>query len=328
MDISSQEQPKTVSEQFQKITGKKVGRVRLTENSVLVRIHLGHVGRSKTIRQQDVAIDSEGNVLKVHKELLRSKEIKAINKLDIGIRKYVYARALKPGTFGAGIYFLGIGMADSFEKQMREFAAERRRLVADLCNRYDPIIASDKEVLSRIMVGGTERNLFDSKDYLSVEAMRKKFEMTWQYLSLIPPKSLEAVSEDLYLQAEAQMKKEIADATDVVRYALRKEMQEFVTWAASRLSPNQPGEKKVITSKMTGKINEFLELIQARNITGDVELSELVSKARLIMMGVNAEAIRGSEDLRTTLAAGFNDIKSTIDTWAIEEPSRDIDLDF
>ena len=317
----------TIATQVTELTGKAVRRVRLTENSVLVRVHLGNLGVNKSVNALDISVSSEEDLIKVHKRLLKSPELNELSKLDAQIRKFIYSRILKPGTFGSGIYFLGLALAKDFEAQMRLFKDQRQALVDTICLRYDRLISEDKEKLSAVKVGDQAVDCFNDSDYPPVETVRKRFEMTWQYLALIPPKSLEAVSEDLYLQAKDQMQKEIEDATEAVRYALRAEVKQFVDWCIERLNPNAPGQKKVITTKMTNRVTEFLELFSGRDITNDFELKALVDKARVIMMGVTAEGLRASEDLRTTLKSGFGDIKSILDTWVIDQADRAIEVD-
>jgi hypothetical protein len=151
--------------------------------------------------------------------------------------------------------------------------------------------------------------------------------LDWSYHALSAPKSLEAVSEDLYRKAESDIQAQIFDATEAVRLALRGEMKEMVDWAVDRLTAKDDGKQKSFKKAGLAKLREFLDLFGDRNITGDQDLALLVEQAKGLISGIDVSSLRKDEPVRESIKAGFEKIKETVDTWVIDAPGRVIDLD-
>jgi hypothetical protein len=311
--------PKTASQRIADITGKTPKKITLLDNSVCCRVKLSKFGTQRKVSNDAVEVDADLALINVSKKLLDSPEMTAIVKFDGETKGWIYAHCLK-SFLDEGMYFV------SLNTEMKRRALQRAVLVENLCDAYEQIREKDRQRL---------RATFRDTDYVRVERLREAFRMSWQYLALTAPKSLEAVSEDLYKEAEAKINAEIADATVAVRYALREEMKKLTDWAIDRLQPDTNGKKKIFRSKskdgkeigFTAKFNEFLACFQGRNITEDIELQQLVEKARAVLAGVDGEALRNSEAQRESVRTGFESIKSTLDTLVADDPIRQITVD-
>jgi hypothetical protein len=328
----------TVGQKVQSITGQKPERIRLTDNAVLVRISFGRAGTQKTVKPSEVLMQTEGNV-KLHKKLLNSPELKALERHDKRVKSYIDSRTNKPASSKKGIReglrFLGISLIMEFDGAMRKYARERKALVDKLCDAYDNIKKSDKDRLTVRLVDNELISVYRDSDYLPVEKFREQFDLCWQYVELVPPRSLSAVSEDLLKEAEQQLRKQIEEDADAIRMALRIEMKTLVDWAIDRLTPGPDGKRKMFKTKnkdgsergFTARLNDFLGVFEGRNITNDVELAEIVKQARDIMSGVKVDDLKDSEPLRDTLRGQFGDIKTVLDRWVEDAPIRKIELE-
>jgi hypothetical protein len=323
--METQTLPKTVSQQVAELTGKTPQKVRIFDKACCVRVKFNKVGTSRKIPSGAVETDSDRDLIRVSKTLYDSSEMKAVKKFDGEIRAWIYSRCLS-SYIDDGLYFISLQSLKDFDEQMKKFEVQRAALVESLVAASERIIDQDKNRL---------RSNFRESDYKSPDALRKAFSLYWRYVSFVAPKSLEAVSEDLYKKAQDQINADIADATAMVRYALREEMKSLVDWTVNRLTPDEGGKKKIFRSKtkegeeigFTAKMKDFLSCFQGRNITEDAELQQLVQKAQALMAGVDPEKLRTSDMDRDYVRAGFEELKAELDTMVKDAPLRAIEVD-
>jgi hypothetical protein len=324
---------KSLSSQVEQVTGQKVTKIRLTDNAVLVRVSFGRVGTQKKVSPDEIAVETEGNV-KIQKRLLDSKEMKAIDRYDAQVKQYIAARTNRPKTRGRGregLRFVGIKLVAEFDAKMKEFMRGRNEHVQNLKRAYAGIIENDRERLF-VMNNGVKQSIFRASDYLPVDSFEEEFQFTCEYLELVAPRSMRAVSEDLYKQVEANIQRQAEEDMDAMRVALRVEFSSLVDWAINRLTPGENGKKKVFKVKgkdgadigFAARLNDFISVFEGRDLSGDSELGVVIQKAREIMSGVDPKDLRSSEALRDSLRDQFSDIKTILDPWVVEEPSRKI----
>jgi len=338
--------PQTASTQVEQLTGKKPRRITILDTAVCVRVKFGRIGTSRKVKKtssitQEIdqetgethevekkvfTVDAEEKLIRVSKKLLDSPEMDALNQLDSEIRKYIRSRVLESGI-DDGLYWISLKkeVIDEFETQMKAYFTRIVELVNNLAEAYEGIVQTDQERL---------RGAFDPEDYLTPAEVKDKFRMTWQYITFTTPRSLEAVSEELYRKAQEDLNITIQLAQDAVQLALRTEMAELVDWAIDRLSPGENGKRKILRSKTkTGeeiglikRLHEFFGTFSGRNITNDYELQNLVSKAEAIMTGVDVDALKKSDSLRDSVMQSFAELKSELEPLIVEAPNRDIDV--
>jgi hypothetical protein len=329
----------TVAQQVQEATGQKPKKITIQDAAVCVRIKFGKVGTSrkvanKTIVTQDkngedvetkvVTVDADAELIKVSKTLLSSPEMDAINSFYAEVRKWVRLR-VNASKIDEGLFWLGLRLIKEFDDQMKTYSAQLEPLLDNLAEAYEGIIEADRARL---------RTAFEEDDYPAPDKVREAFKIDWYYIQFDTPRSLQAVSEEIYQKAQDDMNRTIQTAQSAVQLALRYEMAELADWAIDRLSPGKDGKRKILRTKtksgeeigLTAKLHQFFETFQGRNITSDAELQGLVSKAEAVMTGVDGDSLKGSDSLRDTLRQTFTEIKAELEPLISDAPSRAIEV--
>lgn len=338
MSINTQEP--TVSQQVKELTGRTARRVSILDSAVCVRVKFGRIGTSRKVKNtttltkneetgeevetKTFTIDAQEDLINVGKKLLQSPEMDAINKFYGEVRKYIKSR-VNQSNIDDGLYWLGLSSIREFEDKMNSFLLQLDPLLGNLSEAFEGIVQEDAARL---------RSAFNAEDYPAPDKVKEAFLITWQYISFTTPRSLEAVSEELYKKAQNDLNVTIQMAQDAVQLALRSEMAQLVNWAIDRLSPGEGGKRKILRTKtktgeeigLTAKLHQFFETFQGRNITSDTELQALVGKAEALMTGVDGDALKASDTLRESLRQSFSELKSELEPLVSDQPIRSIEI--
>ena len=333
-------QEPTVSQRVQGLTGRRATRVSILDSAVCVRVKFGKIGTSRKVKNTTtlvkneetgeetetkvVTVDAEEDLIKISKKLLDSPEMDAINKFYGEVRKYIKSR-VNASNIDDGLYWLGLSSIREFEDRMNGFLGELNPLLDKLCEAFEGIVQEDSTRL---------RGAFDPADYPAADRVREAFIIKWQYIAFTTPRSLEAVSEELFKKAQEDLNVTIQMAQEAVQLALRSEMAQLVDWAIERLSPGEDGKRKILRTKtktgeeigLTAKLHSFFETFQGRNITSDVELQALVGKAEALMTGVDGDALKASDTLRESLRQSFSELKAELEPLVADQPIRSIEV--
>lgn len=104
---------------------------------------------------------------------------------------------------------------------------------------------------------------------------------------------------------------------------LRTHLSEMVNHVVGRLrQPVEGGKPKVFKNTQVTNLTSFLDTFDASNLTDDTELAEVVARARGLLGGIDAQTLRTSDALRSSLCTGFSELKGTLDNLVIAYPMR------
>lgn len=299
-------------------TQRSVRKAVLLDNAVLVKLTFRSYGTSRKVSTSQVEVGAaDKRLLKVSKKILDSPECDAITKLDGQIRTWVYSQVL-PSQFIDGCHFVPLVSVERINDRLEDYRAERDVAVTVLCDALERLIEQDRERLGP---------LFNAGDYPTVEEIQRAYSLEWSYMALDAPKSLQAVSEEMYLAAKQKMELNIAEATDAVRSVLRAQFKELVDHLVDRLTPAPDGTKKIFRNSLTENVNAFLDSFGDRNITEDAELARLVEDARKLLGGEDAESLRSQDYVREAVRSGFSQVQDKLDELIVNEPTRRILVD-
>ena len=91
-----------------------------------------------------------------------------------------------------------------------------------------------------------------------------------------------------------------------------------------RLKPDTDGRPKTFKESSVGKMQQFLETFDARNITDDAQLKVLVERARSLVVKADAEMLRTDDSVRDYVRTGFETIKNLLDPMVVRKKHRSI----
>ena len=185
--------------------------------------------------------------------------------------------------------------------------------VDKFCDQYEEARESARENLG---------DLFSEADYPI--NIRSRFGFEWQYLTLDVPGKAGILTPEIYEREKAKFEAMMEETRELAMGALRQEFADHVGHIVERLTRSEDGRPKVFKNCMVEKIQGYLDVFDARNLFGDEQLAELVSKAKAIIAGVSPESIRENIWLKNGIAEGMGKIKQAIDGAIIDLPRRKV----
>jgi hypothetical protein len=165
---------------------------------------------------------------------------------------------------------------------------------------------------------------FREKDYPEGSELPKLFGFDWNWIAFSVPENLPA---ELRKAEEAKLQKKFEDAEEQILLALRTGFQKLIDHAIERLTTSAGEKPKKFDDTTVTNITGFIETFNARNLLNDRELESLVERAKTVLTGVTPQDLRTAPAVRETVAAQFEQIKSTLDGMIVATPGRKFELD-
>lgn len=286
----------------------------IMDRAVCLSVELHGLGTKRKVNSSRVDTDADRAMIHVSKDILESKALADVKRLDGEIRSYINSRCL-PSLFRAGVYLLPVDLIEQVDGRLEEFAAQRAELVEQFITEYQH--ARDA---ARARLG----SLYDDRDYPGITEVREAFSMETRYIAFNTPSNLKDIAPAIWRRETEKAKAAVESAAEEIRQVLRAAMADLVDHMVERLSPKADGSQKVFRDTLVGNLREFLETFQARNITDDGDLAAIVQQARACLGGASPEALRQSPSVREKVRAGFESIKNNLDTMLVDKPRRRI----
>lgn len=282
----------------------------LNKTSVLLLMRLCKPGNRRKVNSGMVEVDADKKVISVNKLLLECKELSNIGTLDGQIRNWVYIRALPSGVLKEGVYRLPVKLVDEVDQGLKDFNDQRRTLIEAFLDVYPTKVEAARARL---------RALYNAADYPPASQVREDFDFQWRYLTLDVP---ETISNLLIREQREKATQDLAAEMDEIRLALRSSFNDLVNHAAAALTTGNDGKPKVFRDSLVNNMEQFFTYFEAKNLTGDEELADLVQRARGIMHGVTPDDLRNDLSLRQTVQRTMEQVKQTISEGTMLKPSR------
>lgn len=252
----------------------------------------------------------------LRKQLIVSPEYDAIKSYFGELRAWIYSQTV-PSFFKEGFQLASLEAVEPIEKRMRRAVTqELPELVKKLVAVYPAQVEEARSVLEPV-------GQWNARDYPSAAELPGMFEILWNWIAFVTPAGLPP---ELRAAEQGKLEKQMADAADQITQALRVGMAELIQHAQERLTPGADGKQKIFRDSVIGNISDFMETFNQRNITNDVELAQLVAKAREVLQGVTPQKLRESGGLKEKVIGGFSEIKAQLDTMIVTKPARLFDL--
>lgn len=282
----------------------------LVDKTVFLKVRFGRLGNTRKVSENVLTTDANHDLLKVTKTLLESKEFDAIRTADSKMTAYLNNVCL---PFDAGVKLLPIGLIEIVQKRMQLHKTERAELVSAFVAVYPDLC---KSATSRL------GSLYNPGDYPPVQALASMFVFEWQYVTIGIPGQLKGISAGLFQAEQEKMQATMAEAASEITSVMRQTLLEMVSHLQDRLADDGSGKKKIFRDSAVKNLQEFLHLFDMRNVTDDKQLAELVAKAKTLLTGTNAEALRNSDVFRSKVHAGMADVAASLATLVEVKPGR------
>jgi hypothetical protein len=275
--------------------------VDLARKTVCIKVRISTMGNTRKVSTSQIEADADKDLLRVSKHLLDSAELKAIGRFDGEIRRFLYGICL---PFEIGIHLLPVAALEVVEERLRQFLTDRAELVKAFLAAY-PSLCQD--AAKRL------RGLYNPADYPPVDDAAREFGFSWQYVSFGVPDQLKGISQEVWEQEREKAAQRMAEASSEIQQVLRQSMADLVAHMAERLKEGADGKPLKFKQSTVSNLVEFLSNFSFRNVTDDQELQSLVTRARELLQGVEADELRTAGDLRVRVQAGMTSISAALD---------------
>ena len=283
---------------------------RIMENSVLVQIDFKKLGNMRQGNVDKIETDSDKDRLRLKKVLFEGPEYAAIGKFDNQLRAWLLRRAIQVRMSFYGVYILPLGLLERVERKLAEAVPQRRELV----DRFMAVYEQEREQ-ARSRLNGQ----FREADYPPVQQASEPFAIGWRYVTFevpetLPPEILERERRERAAALEAM--------TEDVRAALRESLGGLVSHLVESLTPKPDGKMPKFYDTTVTNLVEFLELFNARNITGDQELASMADRAKDVIACASPAMLRSYKTSQDRVRAGMTEVKKAVDGLIATAPNR------
>lgn len=290
----------------------------IQRDAVILYLSVGRLRTRRKLAAGQVQSDIAPDMLHVSKDILQSSELKAVQQHDTEVRTWIRARALPSPFSKKGLLLLPVRLIEPVMAKIDTSQVERLALIESFMQAYD---RCKQEAASKL------GSAYDEQDYPDADVVRQTFFFECQMWELNAPGKLKSVNKDLYQRELLKMDNMWAEASRTVTGVLLDEFRKMTAHMVDRLTPDAEGKPKIFRDTVVTNMLDWMQLFKDRNLTGDAQLSEVVERARALIAGLDASALRDSDGLRDQLAAGFQELTAQLDTAIINAPTRAIDLD-
>ena len=292
-------------------TGKKF---QIDKDVVAFIFSISQWGNRRVADKGQIESGADKSMLHLTKHLIDSKEYKAIGTFLYDTKSWIISRSV-PSFFRDGCYLFRQDMVQRVEEYLKTRQQALSEVIQGLLNVYGVQIEEAR---------GRLAGQFDASDYPDIEELKNMFYWSSQWVSFNVP---EGLPENVKQAEITKMQNMWDEAALSITSALREGFSSLISHAIDKLKPDADGKVKIFRDTLVTNILDFLETFNMRNVTNDVELQQLVEKARVVIAGIeNTQDLRDNEGLREIVRGQFGEIEKQLDTMVVKRVKRKLDI--
>jgi hypothetical protein len=275
-------------------------------NAMLVELNIplwtGRKLDKKVSEEVDVSKGTRARGGNYHKNLLAgSDKLEQIQKIAGAARTWHYANTL-PWT-DKGARLLPMKSFFDYKQSLNNFEVQFNKAIDDFCDEYPQLVSKSAFTLG---------SMFDRDEYPDVEKVRNKFGFRYSF-SPVPEAGdfrvdvEESALNELKQQYESHYKQKLDDAMkdtwerlhDVLTHMSEKLAFNDDTYDEHGVKVKRP---PFHTSTITNAV-DLCGLLTKLNVTNDPKLEEARTKLERALVGVDAEVVKESQEIRHSVKA-------------------------
>jgi hypothetical protein len=283
----------------------------LVKNSILLKVSFGVLGNSKKADEDLIKDNTAKERFKIHKTLLDSPELKAIQRADQALKMWLVRECI---PFEMGVMLLSSAKLPLLWERMTRYAkVERPALINAFVEAYPRLVNEAKQALGKDFI---------ASEYPNVSDVRKRFYFDYKPLSFDVPSALKSISKEVYDTEILKAQANIATVTEEIQQAQRQVLLGLVETLDDQLKPGEDGKRKALHQGAITKLNKFLGEFHLENLTGDAETAALVEQLHDLTNGISAAGLKGKEDVKSGIAEKLLSIKEKLGTMVVVKTAR------
>ena len=285
----------------------------ILDKSLYLSVRRSWPSLSKSINSSVVQGKADPRMIHVQKNLYDSPELKKIFSHNTRIDSFLKTKAIAFPGLKSGDYLVPDDMFGEVEAALTKHVDELAILVEQAGAVFERMVEDAKQ---RLDVH------FKQADYPTKEEFMDAFGFDWQYLQFGLKEAVQKLNKEAVEREQERREKVIREAEVEVRLVIRAQLQGLVNHMVEVLQPAEEGKRKVFRKDMMNNLLGFIDSFKSRNLTEDSELEQLVTKAKLLVQGIDPTSLKSDDALRQNVQSGFTEIKQSLDKLVVEAPTR------
>lgn len=271
------------------------------EKGCLIQLSTSVWGASRKIKPEQITnLVEDHQWLSATKKLIEPGALKPINKVVGSSRAYLNRVSL-PFPIN-GLVFVPKEMITRIDDNLLEYKLSFDQAVNSFLENYDELRSAAMQFLGP---------LFNEIDY--PQNIKQRFDFVWRFVVLdVPNGNTALLAPEVYEREKEKFMQTMEQTRQMGIDSLRSEFASMIERLTERFTDGPDGKPKVFKKATVHHFYEFFESFRERNIFRDDGLEELVNRARSILDGTSAEAIRSDELLKEKINSGMKGVETAL----------------
>jgi hypothetical protein len=248
--------------------------------------------------------------LNMSKKLLNAPELRAVRYRDIAFRDWLKGVAT---PWRPGLWLVPHQLIDQVDAEAQRWEKERQALVDTAASVYLERVEAMREPLGP---------MYNPGDYPRVDVFKAKYWVDWKWVSYGPADVLREVRSDIFRRETEKMHRDAVEARTLVQQHLRSQLLAITTHLRGLLAPKASGRRVNLRSDVFERLNEYLDGVAQRDVTGDKDLGAVVKQLRTMCKAMDLETLRDDDAVRDKAAEDMGVITTALSALVEEGPSR------
>jgi hypothetical protein len=274
------------------------------ENAVILATETHAWGNTKKIpteRIQKIADKNLSEWIRMNKGLVDKSALEEIQQIITKFRNICKSYSLPfPGE---GVYLVPIANVQKLTEKLEDIKGSFESAVNTLEVHFDDYIDAAEEELGED---------FNREDYPT--NIKKRFGMSYRFLSMAVPGELKKVSPQVFKEEEDKFRNMMEDTRKECILYLREGFLEAVTKITDILKDKEDGENRKLHERTLNKIETLYNEFQNKNLFKDDALQLLMEDAKGILFGVDAKDLSESSGLRKAIIKQMEEVKDVLES--------------
>ena len=246
-------------------------------------------------------------LLSLRKRLIESPQANAIRLSDATFRKALVNELGSP--WRPGFFFIPVGLVGRADDLAQRWVAERDRLADVAASVYTGHVEAMRDKLGA---------LFNDRDYPTVESYRRSFWASYRFVDFGVPNLLRTVRANVFEREARKLEAEGREAANLIQQHLRATLLGITEHLAGLLTPKADGKLKTLRRGALDDLLGFLDTIQARNVTEDAPLMDVVANLRGLLVSGDVSILREDKALRAHMATIIGTAKEALEPLVVD----------
>jgi hypothetical protein len=155
--------------------------------------------------------------------------------------------------------------------------------------------------------------LYNESDYPDEKSLRQTYVVQYSFITLVTPEGLRRSDNGIYEREAEKLRRQFDRAIEESKQILAREARDLAAKVVERLTTPRGGKPKIYRDSLLTNWDDYFELFDDKNITGDKELSSIVHGLKERIAGKGCSQLRNSVKLRREMKKVFTDVVERLD---------------